>query len=178
MQFSVGVEYALHSLFYMIDIPTGKTIGIKDLALLNGISETYLSKVFTKLRKNGIVRSVSGVLGGYELAKSPDNISFWDVVEAIEGSSYSFQCLEVRQNNIFAKPGEFSPHCPCLIKVVMMEAEDQMRNYLRSKSLQWLHEEVSPHFSAEKKSQIGEWVYQAVIERHRMENQKRKTGDK
>ena len=69
MQFSVGVEYALHSLFYMVELPQGKVIGIKELAAFNGISETYLSKVFTKLRKSGLVRSISGVKGGYELAR-------------------------------------------------------------------------------------------------------------
>ena len=58
MQFSVGVEYAFHSLFYMVDLPEDKTVGIKQIAELNAISETYLSKTFAKLRKFGIVRSI------------------------------------------------------------------------------------------------------------------------
>ena len=69
MQLSIGVEYALHSLFYLLGLPQGKVIGIKELSALHGISETYLSKVFTRLRKGGIVRSVPGVKGGYELAR-------------------------------------------------------------------------------------------------------------
>ena len=69
MQFSVGIEYAFHSLFYMVDLPDGKTVGIKQIAELNSISETYLSKTFSKLRKVGIVRSIPGVKGGYELAR-------------------------------------------------------------------------------------------------------------
>ena len=69
MQLSVGVEYALHSLFFLQGLPQGKVIGIKELSALHGISETYLSKVFTRLRKSGIVRSVPGVKGGYELAR-------------------------------------------------------------------------------------------------------------
>lgn len=165
MQFGVGIEYALHSLFYMIEIPQGKTIGIKELAYLNSISETYLSKVFTKLRKNGIVSSVSGVSGGYKLAKEPEEISFWDIVEAVEGNSYSFQCMEVRQNNILSKPGEFSSTCPCLIKVVMNDAEEQMRNYLRGKSLRWLFEEVSKDFSKERKEKISQWIQDSVLNR-------------
>ena len=58
MQLSQGVEYAFHSLFYMVDMSVGSTIGIKELAELNKLSETYLSKIFTKLRKAGIVRSI------------------------------------------------------------------------------------------------------------------------
>jgi Rrf2 family protein len=158
MQFSVGVEYAFHSLFYMIDLPGKKVIGIKDLARFNRLPETYLSKVFTKLRKVGIVRSVPGVNGGYELAKDPDNISFWDVIEAIEGPSNYFQCAEIRKNNILVDdPHVFSANCPCLIKVVISEAEEEMRKYLRKKSLGWLHATVYKSFSEDKKRAISEW---------------------
>ncbi len=162
MQMSIGVEYAFHSLFYMIDAPTGCTIGIKELAELNKLPETYLSKIFTKLRKAGIVRSIQGVKGGYELSKSARNISFWDIVEAIEGSSYMFQCAEIRQNNILSEPNATSSDCPCLIKVVMVNAEEEMRNYLRGKSLDWLHTEVHKDFTEEKKLAIHEWLDKAT----------------
>ncbi len=159
MQFGVGVEYAFHSLFYMVDLPPHKTIGIKDIATLNGIGETYLSKVFSKLRKAGIVRSVPGAKGGYELAKSPEEISFWDVIEAIEGSAHSFRCAELRKKNIFVDdPSVFSSSCPCLIKVVIQDAEELMRDALRAKSLAWLHETVCRDFPNDKKKAIGEWA--------------------
>lgn len=163
MQLSQGVEYAFHSLFYMTDMPGGTMIGIKELAELNKLSETYLSKIFTKLRKAGIVRSIQGAKGGYELARRPESISFWDVVEAIEGPSYMFQCAEIRQNNILADKNEVQGcEKPCLIKVVMQEAEDQMRRYLSEKSLAWLREEVYKDFSEEKKQSIEEWVKRAA----------------
>lgn len=158
MQMSIGIEYAFHSLFYMIDAPVGCTIGIKELAKLNKLSETYLSKIFTKLRKAGIVRSVQGVKGGYELSKQAKDISFWDVVEAIEGASYMFQCAEIRQNNILSETNSNPSDCPCLIKVVMQNAENEMRNYLKSKSLGWLHSEVYKGFSDEKKLAISNWL--------------------
>ncbi|MFV0349654.1 MAG: RrF2 family transcriptional regulator [Halodesulfovibrio sp.] len=159
MQFSVGVEYAFHSLFYMTDLPEGKTIGIKQIAELNAIPETYLSKVFAKLRKSGIVRSIPGVNGGYELAKPADDISFWDIIEAIEGPSFFFQCAEIRKKNIFTDPSaNFSSKCPCLIKVVIQEAEELFRDRLRSKSLRWLREKVYTDFSDDKKHAIEHWI--------------------
>ncbi|MFZ0133907.1 MAG: Rrf2 family transcriptional regulator [Desulfobacterales bacterium] len=159
MQFSVGVEYAFHSLFYIVDLPERKTIGIKQIAELHGITESYLSKIFAKLRKAGIVRSISGVKGGYELARPSENISFWDIIEAIEGSSFFFQCAEIRKKNIFVDdPSVFTDECPCLIKVVIQEAEERFRNSLRSKSLRWLHDQVQKGFSEEKKSAISAWV--------------------
>ena len=159
MQFSVGIENALHSLFYMVELPERKTVGIKQIAELNGITESYLSKIFAKLSKAGIVRSVTGVKGGYELARGAEDISFWDIIEAIEGSSYFFQCAEIRKKNIFVDdPSIFTDECPCLIKVVFQEAEELFRNSLRAKSLRWLYDQVHNSFPKEKKAAISEWI--------------------
>ena len=159
MQYSVGVEYAFHSLFYMVDLPAHKNMGIKQIAELNKLTETYLSKVFAKLRKAGIVRSVTGVKGGYELARPAEDISFWDIIEAIEGPSYHFQCAEIRKKNIFVDdPSVFSDKCPCLIKVVIQEAEELFRNHLKSKSLRWLYDQVYADFSEGKKRAISQWM--------------------
>jgi len=159
MQFSIGVEYAFHSLFYMVGLPEHQTIGIKQIAELNSITETYLSKVFAKLRKAGIVRSITGVNGGYELAKRAEDISFWDIIEAIEGTSFFFRCAEIRKKNIFVDdPSVFTDKCPCLIKVVIQEAEELFRNSLKTKTLRWLHDQVNLDFPLEKKTAIAEWV--------------------
>jgi Rrf2 family protein len=144
----------------MVDIPSGKAVGIKDLAAFQGVSETYLSKVYTKLRKAGIVRSIPGVNGGYELARIPESITFWNVVEAVEGTSPLFQCAEIRQNNILLDKNNLPDtytKCPCLIKVVMLEAEEQMRQYLNNKTLGWLHEQVYKKIPEEQGKATIEW---------------------
>jgi Rrf2 family protein len=160
LQFSIGVEYALHCLLYMVDIPSGRAVGIKDLATFQGVSETYLSKIYTKLGKVGIVKSIPGVNGGYVLAQSPGNITFWDIVEAVEGTEPLFQCAEIRQNGILLDkdnlPDAFTK-CPCLIKVVMLEAEEQMRQYLSNKTLGWLHEQVENKIPEEYGKATIEW---------------------
>ena len=158
MQFSVGVEYAFHSLFYMVGLPHGKNVGIKELAQFNRLTETYLSKSFTKLRKAGIVRATPGASGGYELARDPDDISFWDIIEAIEGPSQFFQCAEVRKDNVLLEdPSVYSAKSPCLIKVVIAEGEEMMRGYLRGKTLGWLFKTVSKDFPEDRKRAIARY---------------------
>ena len=145
MKFSVGIEYALHCLLYMVNLEEGKSVGIRDLATFQGISETYLSKVYAKLSKAGIIKSIPGVKGGYALAHSAEEITFCDVVEAVEGSEPFFQCAEIRQNNILLDKDNLPDthtKCPCLIKVVMSEAEYEMKKYLSNKTLAWLYNEV------------------------------------
>jgi Rrf2 family protein len=161
MKFSVGVEYAIHCLLYMVNSEEGKSLGIRDLAAFQGVSETYLSKVYAKLSKSGIVKSVPGVKGGYALARNAEEITFWDVVEAIEGSEPFFQCAEIRQKNILLDkdnlPDTYTK-CPCLIKVVMLEAEDEMRKYLSNKTLSWLYDEVyNKKLPKEAENAMIEW---------------------
>lgn len=37
MQYSIGVEYGLHCLIYLIDTPPDSTIGIKELSAFQGV---------------------------------------------------------------------------------------------------------------------------------------------
>jgi len=164
MQYGIGVEYGLHCLLYLVDRPKGEALGIKEMATFQGVSETYLSKIFTKLRKQGIVQSAPGVKGGYELSRKPEDISFWDVIEAIEGASYNFQCKNILQNIIVKKedvPVDKDGCCQCNIKYVMYEAEDKMRDFLREKTLRWLHEDVAKVTTSEYKEDQQEWFENA-----------------
>ncbi|GGH11647.1 RrF2 family transcriptional regulator [Paenibacillus segetis] len=147
MQYSVMVEYALHSLVYLIDIPEESTIGIKDLSEFQGLSETYLSKVFGKLSKSGIVSSTPGVKGGYKLAKPPEEITFWDVIEAVEGKKPIFQCKNILKTNLMYRDNEDCTSCTqnnptCIVNLAMQEAEEHMREDLRKKNLAWLNREL------------------------------------
>lgn len=160
MRFSIGVEYAMHCLLHMINVQEGKAVGIKDLAAYQGVSETYLSKIFAKLKKSGIVKSIPGVNGGYELLRPIESISFWDIVEAIEGADPMFQCAEIRQTEILLDkdnlPDTYTK-CPCLIKVVMLEAEEQMKQYLKNKTLKWLREQVDVKIPEDYAKATIEW---------------------
>jgi len=160
VQYSVGVEYALHCLIPMANLNNGKSLSIRDIAEYQGISETYLSKIYTKLRKAGLVNSVPGVNGGYALARKPSDITFWDVIEAIEGSSFMFQCAEIRQKEIVLDKENLPPsytECPCLIKTVFTDAEEVMRDYLRGKTLAWLCGSVNEKVPEDIRDASKEW---------------------
>jgi DNA-binding IscR family transcriptional regulator len=55
-------------------------------------------------------------------------------------------------------PSVFTDKCPCLIKVVIHEAEEEFRNRLRAKSLRWLYDKVHDNFPEGKKRAIREWI--------------------
>jgi len=167
LQYSVGVEYALHCLTYLIPLPQGTSLGIKEIAEFQGVSETYLSKIFTKLKKAGIVRSMPGVKGGYELAKPPEEITFWDVVEAIEGAKPLFQCTEIRRRSLVIRDKELPElwKAPCAIHAVMLEAEMKMREHLKGKTLAWLAELLAKQLPEDRIIEAMQWFQEALAKR-------------
>ncbi len=94
------------------------------------------------------------------MLRAPADISFWDVIEAIEGKEPMFQCAEIRQNEVLLDKNNLPDthtKCPCLIKVVMSEAEDQMKLYLKQKTLKWLNEQVKEKIPEEQAKATMEW---------------------
>jgi DNA-binding IscR family transcriptional regulator len=55
-------------------------------------------------------------------------------------------------------PLAFSDKCPCLIKVVIQEAEELLRTSLRAKSLRWLYDQVHASFPEIRKNAISDWI--------------------
>ncbi len=105
-----GSEYALHCLLYLIDLPDGASLTIGVMAEFQGVSPSYLAKIFTKLKKAGLVRSSIGSKGGFELARSPDKISFLDVVLAVEGEINFFECRNILAGTIICRDRAEKPN--------------------------------------------------------------------
>ncbi|KFN45061.1 SUF system Fe-S cluster assembly regulator [Arenimonas oryziterrae] len=64
-----------------------------------------VSKVLKPLAHAGLVESFRGASGGYRLARAPDRISLYDVVEAIEGKLGMTECSGEHSTC------EHEPHC-------------------------------------------------------------------
>lgn len=163
--FGVGVEYALHCLMYLVDAPEGTNLGIKEIAAFQGVSETYLSKIFARLKKAGLVRSTPGVRGGYELSRPTGQITFLNVVEAVEGPISLFQCRNIRFNCVLDQGRPLPPSAAqgtCVIHSVMLEAEAHVRRHLQSRTLGWLHETLREILPAERQEATKRWFQQAL----------------
>ncbi|EPY03732.1 transcriptional regulator [Paenibacillus alvei TS-15] len=122
MKFTKATNYALHTMLMLIEASNVKPVGVQQLAESQCVSPTYLSKILTRLVKAGMIESISGANGGYRLTRHRDDITFLDIIHAIEGSTSLFECNFVH--------GE-----ECLIQAVMKEAEEKMENHLKNKKL-------------------------------------------
>lgn len=112
------------------------------------------------LSQAGIVNTITGPHGGYSLAKSPDKISFLDIVEAVEGKTKTFKCNEIRKNNpCLAKVDRKFAHI-CDIAAVMHEADEAWRKSLRSKKISDITNHLADGVSKETVAKFGEWLEQ------------------
>ena len=69
-------------------------ISLKDIAQQEEISEKYLSQLVIPLRASGLIYSLRGFQGGYQLSKSPSQISIKDIVQALEGNISPVECVK------------------------------------------------------------------------------------
>lgn len=130
MKYTKATNYALHTILYLAAATPSKSISVQRLAELQKVSPTYLSKILTKLVKEGIINSSSGVNGGYTLNRKWEDVSFLDIIHAIEGKSSLFDCG--------------LNHDPeCLIERVMLVAEKNMEEELRNQKIATLAQEIA-----------------------------------
>jgi Rrf2 family protein len=132
----------------------------RDLADLQGISPSFVAKIFPKLEKAGIVNACEGVRGGYRLARRPEEISFLQIVDAIEGNKPLFDCQEIRGRcAVFGEsPPDWATSGLCGIHQVMLKAEQAMRLELAAHSLADVSASVSRKAPRKFFVQVRDWT--------------------
>jgi Rrf2 family protein len=130
MKYSKATNYALHTMLFLVAMDSNKPVGVQPLADVQNVSPTYLSKILTKLVKAGLIDSVSGVNGGYMLKANKEDISFLDIIYAIEGTASLFSCC-------------MDEEAECEIQKVMVSAEEAMEQYLKEQKIYKLADKIT-----------------------------------
>ena len=94
MKLSTKGKYGVRALFEISRNYGKGPLAIKEIAERQQISISYLEQILHKLAKAGIIESVRGPHGGYELAKKPVDLTIGDVIRALEGPIALSHCLE------------------------------------------------------------------------------------
>jgi Rrf2 family iron-sulfur cluster assembly transcriptional regulator len=67
-------------------------VTLADIARRQGISLSYLEQLFARLRRHGLVDSIRGPGGGYNLAKEPGQISVAQIIVVINENIDTTRC--------------------------------------------------------------------------------------
>lgn len=85
MRISVKGRYALAAVIKMAaNYNNGEYVTLISISENLGISKIYLEQVFALLKRGGIVNSIKGAQGGYQLTRMPQQIAVLNVLSAVE----------------------------------------------------------------------------------------------
>ncbi len=85
MRISVKGRYALAAVIRMAErYNNGEYITVISISEKLGISKIYLEQVFSLLKRGGIVNSIKGSQGGYQLSRMPQQITVLDILSSVE----------------------------------------------------------------------------------------------
>lgn len=122
MKYSKATDYALHTMLLLASDPDHQPISVVELAKAQNISPTYLSKILTKLSKEGLIKGSTGANGGYVIRKQWEHITFLQIIQSIEGKQSIFESYVHEDPN-------------CTVKATMYHAEALMDNFLKQQTL-------------------------------------------
>jgi len=96
MQIPRRVDYGLRAVIYLAGQRPDQCCSIAEIAKRQGAPRKFLEKIFQDLLRKGLIKSKRGSCGGYALARPPEAISFYQVIEALEGPIAVNACLDER----------------------------------------------------------------------------------
>ena len=108
-------------------LPRARARNTATLAKEARIAVPMSGKVLKRLTQQGILESIRGAHGGYQLARAAENVTALDVVEAIEGGPELVECTNGETNCALAEHCQFSPF--------WQELNDDIRAMLAAKTL-------------------------------------------
>ncbi len=94
LRISRKIDYGLRAMIYLASIPQESVVPFREIARQMDVPEDFLAKILKTLVDQGLVRSTRGPHGGYALARPSTEISFLEVIEAVEGPIAINVCLD------------------------------------------------------------------------------------
>ena len=93
MKISQEADYALRIIMMLAENGQNVKIDAKTIADKQSIPIRFALKIMRKLGMAGIIKSFRGVYGGYRLNRPMEEITFKDVIEAIDGQISINRCV-------------------------------------------------------------------------------------
>ena len=135
----------------------GERLGTRALAEFHGVPKEYLSKALQSLATARLIEGTLGPKGGYRLARPAKDISFLDLVEAVEGRARTFECTEIRGNNPCLRKSD-RPTGVCAVARAMYRADEAWRAELRSTTLEDLVRPVVREVPKDAQARTADWI--------------------
>ena len=129
MKLNTRGRYAVMALADLANFDKQNPVSLRDISLRQNISLVYLEQIFSKLKKNEIVKSVRGANGGYVLTKDPEQIKLSNIFSAVDEKVKTVQCKKD------SKKGCNGKLTKCITHYLWDDLEIHINNFFDKKNL-------------------------------------------
>lgn len=124
---SQKTRYALKALLELASLPAGATLSSTEISMRRTIPVKFLESILAELKRGGVVYGRRGRTGGYQLARSPQAISFGAVLRLIEGPLALLPCASVTR---YRRCADCTEARVCELQTVFRELRDSTATIL------------------------------------------------
>lgn len=124
---SQKTRYALKALLELALAAPDVTLSAAAISGRRNIPVKFLEAILAELKRDGLVRVQRGRGGGYQLAKSPDHVSFGEVVRLMEGPLALLPCVSVTQ---YRRCADCADDRNCELRKLFRAVRDSTANIL------------------------------------------------
>ncbi len=93
MRITTWAEYGLICALHLARKNSAGPVTGREIAENEKLPSDYVEQIMLRLRRAEIVKSTRGAKGGYMLARSPEEISVKDVLQASELATFDLHCI-------------------------------------------------------------------------------------
>ena len=93
MQITRQADYAVRAVLHLSQLGPDQRAATSQIAQEQQIPPSFLAKIVSQLSVAGLLQTSRGARGGVSLAKTPEEISLLEVVEAIDGPILLNECV-------------------------------------------------------------------------------------
>lgn len=126
MQITRQADYAMRAVAYLANLGPHQRAATSQIAEEQQIPPSFLAKIVSQLSVAGLLQTSRGARGGVSLARSPEKISFLEVVEAIDGPILLNECVVDHSACTFGDS--------CALRPVFCDAQADLVNRLENTS--------------------------------------------
>ena len=121
-------RYAVMALADLAKFNSDKPVSLRDISLRQGISLDFLEQIFSKLKKENIVKSIRGTYGGYILTKDPEQIKLANILNAVDEEVKTVQCKKESKKGCNGKSSK------CITHNLWDELEIHINDFFKKKT--------------------------------------------
>jgi Rrf2 family protein len=125
-------RYALKALIHLASKNPEKPHPTAEIAAASNVPRKFLEAILLDLKIAGIVHSTRGKLGGYTLARPPEEITFGDVIRVTDGPLALIHCAS---RKFYRRCLDCPDEEACELRKIMIEARDKLSAVLDNHTL-------------------------------------------